>query len=135
MWCEVGILPVLSTVVTGSDCTRSPHREGWYDETLCSDWTAHTGGGPGIGGDHCAAVDAHASVCDAGLVDLAIRAMAPAHVDTDSTYVVNVSYANKGWVASPDNWVRVTLPAGTQFVTATYPGGEPRPPDEIDDGA
>jgi hypothetical protein len=64
-------------------------------------------------------------------VDLAIRAMAPAHVDLGSTYVVNVSFANVGTLAAPDNWVRVTLPAGTQFVEATYSGGEPRPPDEV----
>jgi hypothetical protein len=47
--------------------------------------------------------------------------------------VVNVSYANKGTAAAPDNWIQVTLPAGTQFVEATYIGGEPRPPDEVDD--
>jgi hypothetical protein len=67
-----------------------------------------------------------------GEVDLAIRGMAPAHVDVGSTYVVNVSYANLGWVPAPDNWVQVTLPAGTQFDGAIYPGGEPRPPDEVD---
>jgi len=66
------------------------------------------------------------------LPDLVVRAMAPVLVDVDSTYVVNVSYANGGWVQAVDNWVRVTLPEGTQFVGATFAGGEPRPPDEID---
>jgi len=66
------------------------------------------------------------------LPDLMVRAMAPLLVDVDSTYVVNVSYANGGWVRAVDNWVRVTLPEGTQFVGATYTGGEPRPPDDID---
>jgi hypothetical protein len=47
------------------------------------------------------------------MVDLRVRAMAPAQVNADATYVVNVSYANKGWVPSPDGWVQVTLPAGT----------------------
>jgi hypothetical protein len=68
----------------------------------------------------------------AGQVDLEVRAMAPDLVDVDATYLVNVSYANKGWVPSPDGWVRVTLPAGTSFVASTYAGGEARPPDEID---
>ena len=67
-----------------------------------------------------------------GKVDLAILATAPEHVDAGATYEVNVSYANQGWVPALDNWVRVTLPAGTQFVAATYAGGEPRPPDEVD---
>jgi hypothetical protein len=35
-------------------------------------------------------------------------------------------------VPAPDGWVRVTLPEGTQFVSAAYAGGEPRPPDEVD---
>ena len=69
----------------------------------------------------------------AALVDLQVGAIAPELVDVDATYAVNVSYANTGWVRSLDNWVRVTLPAGTQFVEATYAGGEPRPPDEIDE--
>jgi hypothetical protein len=69
----------------------------------------------------------------AALVDLQVGAIAPELVDVDATYAVNVSYTNQGWVPSPDNWVRVTLPAGTQFVEATYAGGEPRPPDEIDE--
>lgn len=70
----------------------------------------------------------------AALVDLQVGALAPELVDVDATYAVNVSYTNQGWVPSPDNWVRVTLPAGTQFVEATYAGGEPRPPDETIDG-
>jgi hypothetical protein len=69
---------------------------------------------------------------DWGEVDLAIGGTAPLHVDVDSTYEVNVSYANLGWVPAPDSWVQVTLPAGTQFVHATYGDGEPRPPDEVD---
>jgi hypothetical protein len=71
-------------------------------------------------------------IAGSGQVDLAIQATAPVHVDVDSTYEVNVSYANLGWVPAPDNWVRVTLPEGTQFVGATHAGGEPRPPDEVD---
>jgi hypothetical protein len=72
-------------------------------------------------------------VAAADLVDLQIRAMAPVHINAGSTYVVNVSYANKGQQAAPDNWVRVTLPEGTQFVQSTSPGGEPHPPDVEDD--
>ena len=37
----------------------------------------------------------------AGLVDLQVGALAPELVDVDSTYAVNVSYANAGWVPSP----------------------------------
>lgn len=73
-----------------------------------------------------------AVLANTGEVDLMIRAMVPVNVDVGSTYVANVSYANKGTAKAPDNWVQVTLPAGTQFVEATYPGGEPRPPDEVD---
>jgi len=72
------------------------------------------------------------AVSAAATVDLMIRGMAPAQVDVDSTYVINVSFANKGGVSAPDNWVRVTLPLGTQFIASTYIGGAPRPPDEID---
>jgi hypothetical protein len=72
------------------------------------------------------------AVSAAATVDLMIRGMAPTQVDVDSTYVINVSFANKGGVSAPDNWVRVTLPEATQFIAATYIGGAPRPPDEID---
>ncbi len=69
---------------------------------------------------------------DWGEMDLAVEVKAPTYVDAGVTYEVNVSYANLGWVPAEDNWVRVTLPAGTEFVGATYAGGEPRPPDEVD---
>jgi hypothetical protein len=68
----------------------------------------------------------------AALVDLQVRAMAPTQVDAGSTYVVNVSFANKGGANAVDNWVRVTVPEGTDFVAASYIGGDPRPPDAID---
>lgn len=77
-------------------------------------------------------VAGQATLAAPGQIDLAILATAPEHVDAGATYEVNVSYANQGWVPAYDNWVRVTLPAGTQFVGATYAGGEPRPPDEVD---
>lgn len=64
--------------------------------------------------------------------DLAVEVKAPTYVDVGVTYEVNVSYANVGWVPAVDNWVRVTLPLGTQFVEATYTDGDPRPPDEVD---
>ncbi|MBL7202078.1 MAG: hypothetical protein ISS56_18210 [Anaerolineae bacterium] len=66
-----------------------------------------------------------------GQIDLSIRTDAPTHVAAGATYVVNVGYANLGWVPAPDNWVRVTLPEGTQFVSATSWGGESRPPAEV----
>jgi hypothetical protein len=65
------------------------------------------------------------------VVDLTTALIAPTFVDAGATYVVNVSYANLGWVQTLDNWVRVTVPEGTDFVGATYPGGDPRPPDEV----
>lgn len=67
-----------------------------------------------------------------GQVDLSIRVDAPTYADAGSTYVVNISYANVGTEAAPDNWVVATLPPGTEFVEATYTGGAPRPPDVID---
>jgi hypothetical protein len=67
-----------------------------------------------------------------GEVDLMIELKAPASVPVSSTYVVNLSYANKGTAPTLDNWVTVTLPAGTQFITSTYIGGAPYPPDQID---
>ena len=72
------------------------------------------------------------SVAAVGEMDLVIEMKAPTHVAADSAFVVNVSYANLGSQAAPDNWVRVTVPPGTQFVEATYAGGAPRPPDVID---
>jgi hypothetical protein len=69
---------------------------------------------------------------EAGMVDLAVLAAAPVHVDLGAAYEVNVSYANLGWVPATDNWVRVTVPAGTQFVGASYANGEPRPPDKVE---
>lgn len=65
-------------------------------------------------------------------IELLIETKAPTYVDVGATYVVNLSYANKGTLSAPDNWVRATLPPGTQFVEATYIGGDPRPPDVID---
>jgi hypothetical protein len=77
-------------------------------------------------------VTSQATVAAGGQIDLAVELKAPTYVDVGATYEVNLSYANLGWVPALDNWVRVTLPAGTQFVGATYAGGEPRPPDEVD---
>lgn len=66
-----------------------------------------------------------------GEIDLIVEAKAPTYVDVGEDYVVNLSYANVGSVGAPDNWLVVMLPAGTEFVEATYTGGEPRPPDVI----
>ncbi len=77
-------------------------------------------------------VAGQATLAAPGQIDLAVEMKAPTYVDAGVTYEVNVSYANLGWVPAYDNWVRVTLPAGTEFVGATYAGGEPRPPDEAD---
>ena len=62
-------------------------------------------------------------------IDLIVEAKAPTYTDVDSTYIVNVSYANKSYLAAPDNWITVTLPSGVEFVGATYSEGTPRPPD------
>ena len=64
-------------------------------------------------------------------IDLVVEMKAPTYVDVGAAYVVNLSYANVGGTAAPDNWVEVTVPPGTQFVEATYAGGAPRPPDLI----
>ncbi len=53
-------------------------------------------------------------------------------MDLDAEYVVNLSFANIGTQSAPDTWVSATLPSGTQFITSTYIGGLPRPPDTIE---
>jgi hypothetical protein len=67
-----------------------------------------------------------------GEADLAVGVTAPAHVAPGSTFVATVAYRNGGTEATPDGQVVVTLPSGTQFVTATDRSGGPLPPDSID---
>lgn len=62
-------------------------------------------------------------------IDLIVEAKAPTCTDVDSTYIVNVSYANKGTVSAPDSWITIALPSGVEFVGATYSEGTPFPPD------
>ena len=62
-------------------------------------------------------------------IDLIVEAKAPTYTDVDSTYIVNVSYANKGTVSAPDNWITITLPPGVEFVGATNAQGMLFPPD------
>jgi hypothetical protein len=64
-----------------------------------------------------------------GEIDLIVEMKAPENVTAGSTFVVNVSYANIGTAAAPDNWVQATLPPGTQFVAATDSRGGPLAPD------
>lgn len=62
-------------------------------------------------------------------VDLSIGLKAPQHVEPGGTFVLNVSYSNLGTAASPlDTWVKVTLPAGASFVSATDRAGIALPP-------
>ena len=72
------------------------------------------------------------AVAAAGQVDLTLDMTAPTSVATGSTFVVNVNYANIGAEAAPDAWMTATLPAETQFVTATNVWGVPRPPEVVD---
>jgi uncharacterized protein DUF11 len=62
-------------------------------------------------------------------IDLIIEAKAPTYTDVDSTYIVNVSYANKGHAPASDTWITITLPPGVEFAGATYSEGTPFPPD------
>ena len=73
-----------------------------------------------------------APVAAATEIDLMVEVKAPTYVDMGKTYMVNVSYANKGTASAPDNWVEVTLPPGTTFDHATYASGADRPPGAID---
>jgi hypothetical protein len=66
-----------------------------------------------------------------GDMDLAVSLKAPDHVAAGSTFVVNVAYFNLGTEVAPDAELSVTLPAATQFVTATDRWGAPLPPDAI----
>ena len=73
------------------------------------------------------------TVAAAGQVDLTLDMQAPAHVAAGSTFVVRIGYFNFGTEVAPDAWVTATLPAGTQFITATNRWGAPLPPDATDD--
>ena len=68
----------------------------------------------------------------AGQVDLTLDLNAPAHVATGSPFQVRIGYYNFGTAFAPDAWVTATLPAGTQFITATDRWGAPLPPDTTD---
>jgi hypothetical protein len=74
-----------------------------------------------------------ATTLAAGPVDLVLDMRAPAHVAPDSTFVVNIAYANVGTGDAPDVRVTATLPDGVQFVTATDRLGAPLPPGSIND--
>jgi hypothetical protein len=65
-------------------------------------------------------------------IDLTIEMQAPAHIASGSTYLVRTAYYNFGTAMPPDAWVTVTLPVGTQFISATNRWGTPLPPDETD---
>jgi hypothetical protein len=68
----------------------------------------------------------------AGQVDLTLDLNAPAHVATGSPFEVRIGTYNFGTAFAPDAWVTATLPAGTQFITATDRWGTPLPPDTTD---
>ena len=70
-----------------------------------------------------------------GDVDLTVEMEAPAHVAVSSTFLVRIPFYNLGTSVPPDAWVTATLPAGTEFVTATDRWGDPLPPDTIDGNA
>ena len=68
-----------------------------------------------------------------GAVDLSVTLKAPEHVAPGGAYQVNLAYANRGVIVSPqDTWVQVTLPEGVTFTGATDQNGAPLPPDAID---
>jgi uncharacterized repeat protein (TIGR01451 family) len=64
-----------------------------------------------------------------GEVDLTVDVQAPEHVAVDSPYMVRIVYYNFGTQIAPDARVTATLPAATQFITATDRWGDPLPPD------
>ena len=68
----------------------------------------------------------------AGTSDLAIEANAPTHVAPDTVFTVNAAYSNLGDVAAPGARITATLPAGTEFVSATDRWGAPLPPATVD---
>jgi hypothetical protein len=61
-------------------------------------------------------------------VDLTLDGMAPEHIAAGSPFEVRIGYFNFGTEPAPDAWVTTTLPAGTQFITATDRWGAPLPP-------
>ena len=67
-----------------------------------------------------------------GQPDLMVEIKAPRHIAPSSTFQVNILYANVGSADAPEAWVTATLPAGTQFITATDRAGAPLPPDTVD---
>ncbi len=68
----------------------------------------------------------------AGDVDLTVKIDAPEHVAADTVYETRISYYNLGTYAPLDALVTATLPAETQFITATDRWGAPLPPASID---
>lgn len=70
-----------------------------------------------------------ATYAASGDVDLTVDLKAPAHVASGSAFLVNIAYYNLGSEAAPDAIVTATLPAETQFITATDRWGDPLPPD------
>jgi uncharacterized repeat protein (TIGR01451 family) len=74
----------------------------------------------------------HSTLAASSDVDLTVELMAPAHVAPGSTFQVNIVYYNLGTETAPDAQGTATLPAGTQFISATDRWGAPLPPDVID---
>lgn len=90
----------------------------------------------GLGLAALALIVAKAAYVDASSFDLAITLKSPAHVTAGGQYEMNLAYENLGDIASPaDTWVRVNLPDGVIFVTATDQNGIQLPPDEIAGGS
>jgi len=65
-------------------------------------------------------------------VDLVVGLKLPLHVAPDGTLLANLSYSNKGSLASPDDtWAKLILPAEVTFVSAVDKEGEPLSPDVV----
>jgi uncharacterized repeat protein (TIGR01451 family) len=72
------------------------------------------------------------SVRAEGDVDLAVKIEAPDHVAQGAEYQIRIAYRNEGTEVAPDAWITATLPAGTEFISATDRWGVPLPPDAIE---
>lgn len=76
---------------------------------------------------------ARIATAENGDVDLSIELKAPQHVEPGGAFTLNIVYSNTGTVASPDDtWVKITMPAGTAFVSAVDNLGVALPPQTID---
>lgn len=76
----------------------------------------------------------NAAASSENLPDLQIELKAPQHVAPGNEYVINLSYSNLGSaVSAPDTWIKVSLPVGTQFLSAENQSGVDLPPVVIDE--